>query len=290
MEMILSYITWDVSPEIISIGPFTMRWYGLLFASGFLIGFYIVQRMLEKEGAPEEWMEQVFMYMVVGTVIGSRLGHVFFYEWDYYSQHLSEIPQVWKGGLASHGGAIGIITALYIFSRRVSKRSILWILDKVVVPTALAGCFIRLGNLMNSEIYGLTTDVAWGFKFIRPDGPDAPVRHPVQLYEALSYIVSFAILFRVYWNTEWRKKQGFIFGLFLVLIFSARFFLEQFKSSQGGFESALGDILTTGQWLSIPFVAAGAYFMYAAEEKKMPPFPKSKLAATKKKPKNKKQR
>jgi prolipoprotein diacylglyceryl transferase len=273
MELMLSYITWDVSPEILSFGPITMRWYGLLFASGFLIGFYIVQRMFQKEGAPEPWLEKVFMYMVLGTVVGARLGHVFFYEWGYYSQHLSEIPQVWKGGLASHGGAIGIILALYIFSRTVSKRSILWILDKVVVPTALAGCFIRLGNLMNSEIYGIPTEAAWGFKFIRTDA-EALVRHPVQLYESIAYLASFFILFYTYWKTDKRHKLGYIFGLFLVLIFSARFFLEQFKSSQGGFESALGNVLTTGQWLSIPFVLGGAYFMFVAKETKLPPFPK----------------
>ena len=283
MQTLLSYITWDVSPEIVSIGPLTLRWYGLLFASGFLIGFYIVQRMFQKEGAPEEWLEKVFMYMVLGTVVGARLGHVFFYEWDYYSQHLSEIPKVWRGGLASHGGAIGIILALWIFSKTVSKRSLLWILDKVVVPTALAGCFIRLGNLMNSEIYGLPTEVAWGFKFVNTD-EEALVRHPVQLYEAISYLISFFILFYAYWKTDLKNRLGFTFGLFLVLIFGARFFLEPFKSSQGGFENTLG-LFTTGQWLSIPFVIAGAYFMWRAKEVKMPPFPgkKEKAVAPKKK-------
>lgn len=273
--MILSYITWEASPEIFSIGPLTMRWYGLLFASGFLIGFYIVRQMFLAEKAPEEWLEQIFMYMVLGTVIGARLGHVFFYEWGYYSQHLSEIPMVWKGGLASHGGTLGVLAGLWIFSKRISKRSILWVLDKVVVPTALVGCFIRLGNLMNSEIYGIPTDVPWAFLFVKNNAiKDIPV-HPVQLYEALSYLAIFIFLMWVYWKTEFRKKQGFIFGLFFVLLWSARFILEFFKGDQGGFGEIFGGILSTGQWLSIPFFLVGLYYMYAA---KPAPEPKAKPA------------
>lgn len=167
---------------------------------------------------------------------------------------------IWKGGLASHGGAMGIILALWIFSRRVSKKSILWILDKVVVPTALAGCFIRLGNLMNSEIIGKEAgDLAWAFIFTKVD--DLP-RHPVQLYESLTYLASFLLLYYVYWYTEKRHKLGYIFGLFLVLIFGARIPLEIFKVSQGGVESAFGNVLSTGQLLSIPFVLVGLYFMF----------------------------
>jgi len=273
--MILSYITWDVSPEIFSLGPLTMRWYGLLFASGFLIGYYIVRQMFLQEKAPEEWLEQIFMYMVLGTVIGARLGHVFFYEWGYYSQHLTEIPMVWKGGLASHGGTLGVLAGLWIFSKRISKKSILWILDKVVVPTALVGCFIRLGNLMNSEIYGLPTDASWAFLFVRnATVKDIPV-HPVQLYEALSYLGIFIFLMWVYWRTDLRKRQGFIFGLFFVLLWSARFILEYYKEDQGGFGEIFNGILSTGQWLSIPFFLAGLYYMYSA---KTPPPPKPKPA------------
>lgn len=259
MQMLLFAIEWNVSPEIVQLGPLSLRWYGLLFALGFLLGLFIVRRMFLAENAPEEWLDKCFMYMVVGTVLGARLGHVFFYDWDYYSQHLGEILQIWKGGLASHGGAIGIILALWIFSRRVSKKSILWILDKVVVPTALAGCFIRLGNLMNSEILGLPSDAPWAFIFTRVD--EVP-RHPVQLYESLTYLASFLLLYYTYWYTEKRHKQGYIFGLFLLLIFGARIPLEAFKMSQGGFESAFGDVMTTGQLLSIPFVLIGLYFMF----------------------------
>lgn len=262
MSHLLLAITWDPSPVIVEIGPFSLRWYGLLFALGFLLGLFIVRRMFRAENAPEAWLDKAFMYMVIGTVLGARLGHVFFYEWDYYSQHLGEIPMVWKGGLASHGGAIGIILALWIFSRRVSKKPILWILDKVVVPTALAGAFIRTGNLMNSEIVGKPSDDPWAFHFLRAaEGLNDVPRHPVQLYEALSYLLSFGILYYVYWQTDKRHKPGYIFGLFLVLIFGFRIWMEVYKHELGGLEEAVGRALTTGQLLSIPFVLIGLYFM-----------------------------
>lgn len=254
-----AFITWNASPEIVHLGPLTLRWYGLLFAAGFLAGLYIVRRMFQAEKEPEEWLDKIFIYMVVGAVVGARLGHVFFYDWGYYSKHLSEIPKVWEGGLASHGGAIGVILALWIFSRFTANRSILWILDKVVVPTALAGSLIRLGNLMNSEILGKPTHVAWAFIFTKVD--EVP-RHPVQIYESISYLVSFVILYRTYWHTDKRHKLGYIFGLFMVLIWGFRFFMEYFKDSQGGFESMFGNVLSTGQLLSIPFVAIGLYFMF----------------------------
>ncbi|MCB0559478.1 MAG: prolipoprotein diacylglyceryl transferase [Lewinellaceae bacterium] len=265
METLLAYITWDASPEIVKIGPLTLRWYGLLFALGFLLGLYIVRAMFRAEKEPEEWLDQIFIYMVVGAVVGARLGHVFFYDWEYYSQHLSEIPAVWKGGLASHGGAIGIIIALWIFSARTAKRSVLWILDRVVVPTALAGCFIRLGNLMNSEIVGTPSDAPWAFLFVRaypPELADAP-RHPVQLYESISYLLTFFLLYWAYWKTAAKEKLGRMFGLFLVLVLGViRFGLEYFKTSQGGFETEFGDALSTGQLLSIPFFLVGLYFIF----------------------------
>lgn len=268
MELILNYITWDVNPELFRLGPITPRWYGLLFASGFLIGLFIVRRMFREEQVPEEWLDKAFMYVVLGGVIGARLGHVFFYDWDYYSQNLTEIPMIWRGGLASHGGAIGILLALWIFSRRVSKRSMLWILDKVVVPTALAGCFIRLGNFMNSEIVGTPYDGPLAVLFVRAYPPLNEVpRHPVQLYEAASYLVIFVILFFTYWRTKFREKPGFIFGLFLVLVFGARFFLERFKHSQGGLEEAVGNSLSTGQILSIPFVLVGLFYIFRPNPK-----------------------
>jgi len=262
MDFFPLYINWDASPIIVDFGIISLRWYGLLFASGFLIGLYIVQRMFKEENVPEAWLDKAFIYVVLGAVIGARLGHVFFYDWDYYAEHLLEIPQIWKGGLASHGGAIGIILSLWLFSVRVSKKSILWILDKVVVPTALAGCFIRLGNLMNSEIIGKPTDVAWGFIFERVDGPNGPARHPVQLYESISYLLIFVVLYLTYWRTNKRFKPGYLFGMFLILIWGARFVLERFKASQGGLEEAFGNTLSTGQLLSIPFILIGLYFVF----------------------------
>lgn len=259
--MLLNYITWNASPEIVSLGPITLRWYGLLFASGFLIGLFMVRKMFLVEKAPEEWLDKAFVYIVLGAVLGARLGHVFFYDWEYYRENLSEIPKIWHGGLASHGGAIGIILALWLFSVRVSKKSILWILDKVVVPTALAGCFIRLGNLMNSEILGKPSDVSWAFLFVRADGPNGLPKHPVQLYESFSYLMIFAVLFWTYWKTKFRFKPGFIFGLFMVLVWGVRFIMEYFKESQGGFETAFNNALSTGQLLSVPFILIGLYFV-----------------------------
>lgn len=295
MQHLFAYITWNASPDLISLGPLTLRWYGLLFAAGFLTGLYIVRAMFRAEGEPEEWLDKIFVYMVVGAVVGARLGHVFFYDWAYYSQNLLEIPAIWKGGLASHGGAIGIIIALWIFSVVHTKRSVLWVLDKVVVPTALAGCFIRLGNLMNSEIVGKHTDVSWGFKFPQHESSlwescqacadrvgqacfnvmetasgqplcvelsQVPVRHPVQLYESIAYLLTFFLLYWVYWKTNAKEQLGRIFGLFLILVLGViRFGLEYFKTSQGGFEEALGMGLSTGQWLSVPFLLIGLYFL-----------------------------
>lgn len=261
--MLFNYISWAPNPEIFSLGPLAPRWYGLLFATGFLIGLFIVKRMFKEEDAPEEWLDKAFMYIVIGAVVGARLGHVFFYDWDYYSQNLAKIPAIWEGGLASHGGAIGILIALYIFSKRVSKKSMLWILDKVVVPTALAGCFIRMGNFMNSEIVGTPYDGPFAVLFVNAYPPLNEVpRHPVQLYEAASYLVIFVILFFTYWRTQYRKKPGFVFGLFLVLVFGARFVLEKYKHTQGGLEEAINNSLSTGQLLSIPFVLVGLYYIF----------------------------
>lgn len=267
--MLFTYITWDFSPELFTIGPVTPRWYGLLFASGFLFGLFMVRRMFKEENIPEPWLDKAFMYIVIGGVVGARLGHVFFYDWDYYSQHLAEIPAIWRGGLASHGGAIGVLLAVWLFSVRVSKKPMLWLLDKIVVPTALAGCFIRLGNFFNSEIVGTPYDGPLAVLFVRAYPPLNEVpRHPVQLYEAACYLAIFVILYFVYWRTEKRKKQGYIFGLFLALVFGARFWLESYKNSQGGLEEAVNNTLSTGQILSIPFVLIGLYYIFRPQKAK----------------------
>ncbi|SFE61734.1 prolipoprotein diacylglyceryl transferase [Thermophagus xiamenensis] len=263
---LFNYITWNPDPEIFSLGPLSVRYYGLFFAIAFLLGYYIMERMFKREAAPEQWLDKLFVYVVVATVIGARLGHVFFYGWDYYSQHPGEILAIWHGGLASHGGAIGILIAIYLFSKKVSKRSMLWTLDRLVVPVALAAVFIRSGNLMNSEIVGTVTDLPWGFRFLRAsvENPELP-RHPSQMYEALAYLVIFAFLMYLYWRTEARLRQGLLFGLFLTGVFTARFFIEFVKENQEAFEEGMA--LNMGQILSIPFVLAGLYFISRAMKK-----------------------
>ncbi len=258
------FIHWNVSEEIFSIGSFPLRWYGLLFATGFIVGYQIMKRFYIHEKVNIEHLDSLLMYLVIGTIVGARLGHCLFYDWDYFQNHLVEmfLPISFEPsfhftgyrGLASHGGAIGILIAMYIYSKRIVKKHIFWIMDRVLIPIALTGMFIRMGNLMNSEIIGLPTDVPWAFIFEKVDNQP---RHPVQLYEAISYLLIFLILWRMYWKTDLKDRLGKIFGWFLVLIWSARFVLEYFKNSQGGFEDVLGNVLTTGQWLSIPFIIAG---------------------------------
>ena len=260
--MILNFIRWNVDPEFISLGPLSIRYYGLLFAIGFYVGYMMLEKMYKSEKLPLEWAEKVFVYIVIATIVGARLGHVFFYGWPYYSQHLDEILMVWHGGLASHGGAIGILIALYIYSKKVTHKSMIWTLDRVVVPVALVAVLIRLGNLMNSEIYGHATTLPWGFVFER-NGESVP-KHPTQIYEALSYLVVFLVLLRTYWKTNAKDKQGLIFGMFLIGIFGARFFIEFVKEVQEPWEQ--GMMLNMGQLLGIPFVLFGAWLVFNAKK------------------------
>ncbi|MFW5657125.1 MAG: prolipoprotein diacylglyceryl transferase [Bacteroidota bacterium] len=251
--MILSAITWNVDPEIVNIGPFSIRWYGLLFATGFYLGYLIMLKIFKREKLPESLLDKLTWYMVLATVIGARLGHCLFYEPEYYLSNPVEILKVWKGGLASHGGAIGILIALWIFSKK-TKKKYLWILDRIVIPTALVGFLIRMGNLMNSEIYGYQTDLPWGFIFER-SGEIVP-KHPTQIYEALAYLLFFILLYKIYFRKPKGDVQpGLIFSLFLILVFTARFFIEFVKEVQ--VESEVGMTLKLGQWLSIPFVLGG---------------------------------
>lgn len=253
MSHILTFIHWNVDPEIFRIGPIAVRWYGLMFFFSFSIGYYLMERMFRAESINEKWLSSLFYYLVFATIIGARLGHVLFYSWDYYSRNPVEIIKIWHGGLASHGGAIGIIIAMLIYSHVITKRPVLWILDRIVVPTALAGALIRLGNLMNSEIYGVETKLPWGFIFER-NGEIFP-KHPTQIYESLSYLFIFFILMFMYWRTKSRNKLGLLTGAFLFLVFIARFLIEFVKEDQESFEADM--ILNMGQWLSIPFILLG---------------------------------
>ena len=255
----LSYITWDVSPVIFKLGFFTLRWYSLAFMIGFLVGYEIVARMFRHEGAPERWLGLLLMWTVAGTIVGARLGHVFFYEWDLFSQNPIKILYVWEGGLASHGGAIGVILGVILFSIVTTKRSPLWTFDRLVVPIALVGGLIRLGNLMNSEIFGHATTLPWGFRFINSPEWQAlyagQACHPTQIYEAICYFALFALLMWMYWRKNAEERPGLIFGVFLIGIFTPRFFIEFIKNPQEAFEQSMA--LNMGQWLSIPFIIAG---------------------------------
>lgn len=260
-------ITWNVDPTLLHLGAVEVRWYGLLFALGLiLLGPMIAEKMWKREGLPEAWLNSLFIYVVVGTVIGARLGHVLFYDPAYYLANPSKIIAVWEGGLASHGGALGVIIAVWIYSCRVAGRSILWTLDRIAVPTGLVAMFIRLGNLMNSEIFGRPTDLPWGFRFLRSAEyhqlvPDLSIGcHPTQLYEALAYLLTFLLTMWLYWRRDMaRRYQGLIFGVLLLCIFGSRILIESVKNVQEAWEVDLiaSYGLNMGQILSIPFVVVG---------------------------------
>ena len=298
-------IIWNPS-EGIDLGFFVIRFYSLMFVIAFGLGWYIMKNIFERENESLEKLDSLFIWIVLSTLIGARLGHVLFYDWEYFRNHLLEIFLPFRfnpnfeftgyQGLASHGAAIAIVVAMYFYSKNIMNRPMLWILDRIVVPVASGAIFVRIGNFFNSEIVGKETDSSFGIRFIRDqfsarDAVNAtqitnpkeafkaiatdskfaslleqvPAKHPTQLYEAFFYIFVFAILFFLYWKTEVRNKSGYLFGLFLVLLFSVRFVIEFLKESQGGFESALG-LFTTGQWLSIPCVLVGLYFIFTAEK------------------------
>ncbi|OAV70719.1 Prolipoprotein diacylglyceryl transferase [Bacteroidales bacterium Barb4] len=262
------FITWTADPAIFSIGSREIRWYGLAFAIGFAIGYRIVLQMWKAEKLQQPWLDSIFIYTVVGTAVGARLGHCFFYAPEYYLANPIEILKTWEGGLASHGGTLGIVIAIWLYSKRVTHRTMLWAFDKLVVPTGLVAAMIRLGNLMNHEIYGHATDLPWGFRFIEnihawKQGMEpmfSQPSHPTQLYEAACYLLTFALCMWLYFKKEAWKREGFIFGIFLICIFGARFFIEFVKNDQEAFEANM--FLNMGQLLSIPFVLAGCYFAF----------------------------
>ncbi len=261
MDMFAAII-WNVDKEIISFGSFAIRWYGLLFALGFIIGYQIMQWIFLREGKTQKQLDSLAITMIVTTVVGARLGHCLFYEPAYYLSNPIAIFKVWEGGLASHGAAVAIIFGLWLYSKRQKNINFMWILDRIVIVIALAGTLIRLGNFFNSEIYGIPTDVSWAVIFKNVD--DIP-RHPVQLYESFSYLIIFVVLFLIYKLKHPNLKSGLLFGLFLVGIFGARFILEYFKVYQADFEVGLP--LKMGQILSIPLILIGLYFIFKKNKK-----------------------
>lgn len=262
------FIHWNPSPEIFTLGIFAVRWYGLLFASSFVFGYIILQRVFKKEGIPIKLLDELTTWMIIGTIVGARLGHVFFYEPAWYIAHPFKILEVWEGGLASHGAGIGIVLTILIFSW-VKKKPFFWVMDRVVVVVALSGFFIRTGNLMNSEIYGNVTNLPWGFYFVRSLVPADAIqpRHPTQIYEALSYLAIFFYLLCYYYKKDGKPAPGFLFGMFLILVFGARFFIEFLKVPQVGFERGMA--MNMGQLLSIPFVIAGGVIVWLSLKMKL---------------------
>lgn len=256
-------IPWDVNPEIFRIGSFAVRWYGLLFASAFLFGYIVMLKIFRNENLSDALLDKLTIYMAVGVIAGARIGHCLFYEPGFYLSHPLEILKVWHGGLASHGAAIGILLAIWLFCRK-EKRDYNWVIDRIAIVVALAGVFIRTGNLMNSEIYGVETTLPWGFVFLR-NGETAP-KHPTQIYEALAYLFIFFLLYRLYWRKKGEHIQGTLISLAIILIFVARFFIEFLKEDQVPFEAAMK--LNMGQLLSIPFIILGFIWLWFSLKKK----------------------
>lgn len=303
-------IDWNPSPEIFKLGSLSIRYYGLMFVVAFLLGIQIMKKIYKNDGVPVEYVDSLFMFTVIATLLGARLGEVFFYSWDSYKNDLIEIflpiaksPNsklfgifpgyefVGFAGLASHGAAIGIVVAMFLYRRKYKYKSLLWILDRIVISVASGAIFVRLGNLMNSEIVGKVTDSPIGFRFIRSDIgkrevmnitntdsyekgyrllanssnyknvlEDIPFRYPTQLIESMSYVGVFLVLWFIYWKTDKKNKPGFLFGMFMIMLWSVRFVVEFFKVAQ---VDKRGEwLINTGQILSIPMVFIGLYFVF----------------------------
>jgi len=250
-------IPWDPNPEIFRIGSFAVRWYGLLFASSFLFGYIIMRRIFKNEGLDEIVLDRLTIYMAVGTIVGARLGHCLFYEPEYYLKHPIEILEIWRGGLASHGAAIGIVLALGVFVTK-EKKGFIWIIDRIAIVVALSGFFIRMGNLMNSEIYGTETTLPWGFVFLR--NHEVAPKHPTQIYEGLAYLIVFFLLYRIYWKKKGDFYHGSLITIFLTLVFISRFLIEFIKEDQVALEATMK--LNIGQRLSLPFILIGLVGLY----------------------------
>lgn len=311
----MQYLSFIWNPaEGLNLGFYTIQYYSLMFVIAFLLGWFIMKSIYKREGEPLEKLDSLFIYMVLAILIGARLGHVLFYQSELFLEDPLSVflpietnPEFrFTGfrGLASHGAAIGIIIAMFMYNKRVLKKPILWIFDRIIIPVAIGGVFVRLGNFINSEIIGKATsgDNPFGVRFIRNFYNDreivqitgikdsnkaydalatdpqfaallekVPWSHPAQLYEAVGYVLVFVILWYIYWKTDKRKQLGYIFGLFLILLWTVRFVAEFYKKSQGGFEEweMLQNTLSTGQWLSIPFIIVGVYLMVTSTKRKM---------------------
>ncbi len=260
--MIFLSITWDFNPEIFSIGDHAVRWYGLMIALALFLDYLIFKRYFRGDKLTPEMVDSLLIYIAIAGIVGARLGHCLFYEPGYYLKNPVEILKIWKGGLASHGWSIGILIALWLYNRKF-KVPYLWLMDRIVIVVALAAAFIRMGNFFNSEIYGYPTNLPWGVEFVRDRLYDSTTgellptvpRHPTQIYEALSYLIIFIVSFIFYQKKHMVVRDGFMFAVFMIALFSARFMMEFLKNDQVGFEAGMS--LNMGQLLSLPFIVAG---------------------------------
>jgi len=301
----LLFITWNVDPIAFSIGSLSVRWYGLMWALGIYLCYLLVTATYKREHCPEDWGDKAFMYITIGAIVGARLGHCLFYEWhsceslglepiqifawnityrNPYIEHPFELLKIWQGGLASHGGAIGIVTAAFLLDHKHFHKGYPWFFDRLVIGVAITGLLIRLGNLFNSEIYGGPTDLPWGFIFVR-DGQTVPC-HPTQIYEMLYCAVAFVVSYWMYYKTTAARRPGLIFGVWLEIIFFTRFLLEFIKFDQEAFEANF--FLNMGQVLSLPFMIWGAYLIVMALKRPMLPDPTLQPEPQPAAPKNKK--
>ena len=283
----LQYIVWDVDPVCFSLGPLTVRWYGVMWALGIWLVLFIMGKIYKKEQIAEPLLDKLFMYVLLGAVIGARLGHCLFYEWhllenpveflgitfNYGNEYLLKpwkLIAIWEGGLASHGGAIGILLAVWLYNKKWLKRGFVWLLDRLIIGIALCGACIRFGNLMNSEIFGFPTSLPWGFMFVRSFEWQTlyagQACHPTQIYEMIYCLVTFIVCGLLYKKYDAGKKIGLLLGIFWIGIFGTRFVLEFIKNNQEAFESSF--ILNMGQLLSLPFIVWGIYLIINAFVKK----------------------
>ncbi len=266
------FVHWNVNPELFRIGALSVRWYGLLFVSGFILGYWIFMKFFERERIDKNLLDPLLYTLLIGTIVGARLGHCLFYQPDYYFgswKGFLEVFQVWKGGLASHGGAAMLFVCMWWFASRYGRKNnfdLVWLLDRLCIAVAFAGAFIRFGNLFNSEIYGDVTNLPWGFIFERR-GETEP-KHPTQIYEALSYLILGLVLVWLYWKKLDKMYRGTFIGVFFIVCFGMRFIIEFIKEPQVEFEETM--LLDMGQILSIPFILLGIGFIVYAFVKKLP--------------------
>jgi len=296
---------WNPNQVLLDLHFIQIRYYSLMFVIAFSLGFYITKKIFLAENKPLEKLDTLVIYVAIATLLGARLGHVFFYDWDYFKVHPLEIILPFRfspsfevtgfAGLASHGAAVGIIIAMLLYIRKYPDMKLSWVLDRIVIAITIGGMFVRFGNFMNSEIVGKVVDKSFPFavKFLQSGDFSAgeamqltgqntpqkafeviahnpqfveiynqiPYRHPAQLYEAVGYFLLFWLLYYLYWKTNKKDQPYFIFGVFLIALWTIRFLVEYVKDSQGGIEDTLG-VFSTGQWLSIPFILAGVFLLF----------------------------